>query len=107
LRQNEGVRSAFEAVREAIDRAGDSERAEFARATRNAIAQAILAAALAPLSPAPPEHEPSEADLRSLVGPDLAVALAELYRGGGDWTSRAIDVLEPLHEQARASVPPS
>jgi hypothetical protein len=99
------VISAFEAVREAIDGAAYAERAEFARATRNAIAQAILAAAFAPLSPGPPEHEPSEADLRRLVGPELAVALTDLYRGDGDWTSRAIDVLEPLHEQARNSAP--
>jgi hypothetical protein len=97
------VSSAFDAVRKAIDAAGESDRAEFARATRNAIAQAILASAFAPLSPGPPEHEPSEADLRRLIGPDLAADLTALYWGGADWTSRAIDVLEPLHERARAS----
>jgi hypothetical protein len=103
LRQNASVRSAFEAVREAIDKAGDSEPAEFARTTRNAIAQAIVASAFAPLRPRPPEHEPPEADLRRLVGPELAAALTELYRGSGDWTSRAIDVLEPLHLHTRVS----
>jgi hypothetical protein len=90
-------------VREAIDGAAVSERAEFARATRNAIAQAIVASAFAPLRPRPPEHEPPEEDLRRLVGPELAASLTKLYRGRGDWTSQAIDVLEPLHQHTRGS----
>jgi hypothetical protein len=102
-RQNALVSSAFDAVREAIDRAGESDRVAFARATRNAVARAILAAAVAPVAPSAPEREPSEESLRRLVGPDLAVALAALYRGDDDWTSRAIDVLAPLNERARAS----
>lgn len=95
--------SAFDAVRDTIDAASKTDGAEFARSTRNAIARAILASSLAPLRPTPAEHEPPQADLSRLVGPDLAAALTAIYRGGADWTSRAIDVLEPLHERARAS----
>ena len=90
-------------MREAIDTADESDRVAFARATRNAVARAILAAAFAPISPGAPEREPSEESLRRLVGPDLAVELVALYRGGDDWTGRAIDVLEPLNERARSS----
>lgn len=89
--------------RETVDAAAGNERAAFARAARNACAQAILAAALAPdAAPAPPAHEPPEHDVRALVGPDLGEALTTVYRGGADWTSRAIDLLEPLNELARA-----
>jgi hypothetical protein len=102
-RQNALVSSAFDAVREAIDTVDESDRVAFARATRNAVARAILAAAFAPVSPGAAEREPPEESLRRLVGPDLAVALAALYRGGDDWASRAIDLLEPLNERARAS----
>jgi len=102
-RQNAPVGSAFDAVREAIDLADESDRVAFARATRNAVARAIVAAAFAPISPGAAKRQPPEENLRRLVGPDLATALAELYRGGDDWTSRAIDVLEPLNERARAS----
>ena len=31
---------------------------------------------------------------RELLGPELGGALTALYRGGDDWTSRAIDLLE-------------
>jgi hypothetical protein len=73
----------------------------FARAARNAVAQAILAAALTPDADAgQPEHEPPEAEVRDLLGPDVGDALTALYRGGDDWTSRAIDLLEPLNELA-------
>jgi hypothetical protein len=90
-------------LRDAVDNAGATDRAAFARAARNAVAQAILAAALAPDSVVgEPEHEPPEAEVRDLLGPDIGDALTELYRGGDDWTSRAIDLLEPLNELAHA-----
>jgi hypothetical protein len=92
---------ALRPFRDAVDDAGATERADFARAARNAVARAILAAALLPDAPAePPEHEPPEAEIRDLVGPDLGAELAALYRGGDDWTSRAIDLLEPLNDLA-------
>ena len=95
---------ALRPFRETIDAVGAAERAEFARAARNAVAGAILAAALAPDTAAGrPEHEPPEAEIRELVGPDLGAELAALYRGGDDWTSRAIDLLEPLNELAHAT----
>jgi hypothetical protein len=90
-------------LRDAVDAAGTSDRTAFARAARNAVAQAILAAALTPDTGAGrPEHEPPVADLRDLLGPAIGDALTELYRGGDDWTSRAIDLLEPLNELAHA-----
>ena len=76
----------------------------FCRAARNAVAGAILAAALGPeAAPGPPEHEPPEAEIRELIGDDLGAEVAALYRGGDDWTSRAIDLLAPLNELAHAS----
>ena len=90
-------------LRDTIDAAAASDRAAFARAARNAVAQAILAAALAPDADAGrPEHEPPAAEVRDLLGPDVGDALTELYRGGDDWTSRAIDLLAPLNELAHA-----
>jgi hypothetical protein len=91
--------------RETIDAAPLEARASFARAARNAVAQAILATALAPDAAAaagPPEHEPPEAEISALLGPELGGELAALYRGGDDWTSRAIDLLAPLNEVAHA-----
>jgi len=93
--------TAFDAVREAIDTAEAGDPAAFARATRNAVAKAILAAAFEPLAPPPPAHGPPP-QMFDLVGPDLADELAALYRGGADWTTHAIDVLEPLHALTRA-----
>jgi hypothetical protein len=90
-------------LRDTVDAASTGDRAAFARAARNAVAQAILAAALAPEAYAGrPEHEPPAAEVRDLLGPDVGDALTELYRGGDDWTSRAIDLLEPLNELAHA-----
>ena len=94
---------ALQPLRDAVDTAAASDRAAFARAARNAVAQAILAAALAPDTTAgEPEHDPPEAEVFGLLGPDLGAALTALYRGGDDWTSRAIDLLEPLNEVAHA-----
>lgn len=94
---------ALRSLRDTVDNAAASDRAAFARAARNAVAQAILAAALAPHTAASkPDHEPPAADVRDLLGPDLGDALTALYRGGDDWTSRAIDLLEPLNELAHA-----
>jgi hypothetical protein len=39
--------------------------------------------------------------LRAHVGNELAAQLIALYDGGEGWTSRAIDVLEPLHTLTR------
>ncbi|HEY8647035.1 MAG TPA: hypothetical protein VIL77_14290 [Gaiellaceae bacterium] len=90
-------------LRAAVDAAGERDRAAFAREARNAVAQAILAAALTPDSPCRrAEREPPEAKISELLGPDLGGELAELYRGGADWTSRAIDLLEPLNHVAHA-----
>ena len=91
----------LEAVREAIDACAETDRAAFARRTRNALAAAILAEALAHAAPEPPGHEPPVEELRSRVGDELGETLAAIYEGSGDWTSRAIDALEPLHEIAR------
>jgi hypothetical protein len=90
-------------LRDTVDAAVVSDRAAFARAARNAVAQAILAAALATNADAGrPEHEPPAAEIRDLLGPDVGDALTELYRGGDDWTSRAIDLLAPLNELAHS-----
>jgi hypothetical protein len=91
--------------RETIDAASLEGRASFARAARNAVAQAILATALAAHTAetvVAPEHEPSETEITALLGPHLGAELAALYRGGDDWASRAIDLLAPLNEAARA-----
>jgi hypothetical protein len=90
-------------LRDTVDSAASLDRPAFARAARNAVAQAILAAALTPdAAPGQPEHEPPEAEVRELLGPDLGEALTTLYRGGDDWTSLAIDLLEPLNAAAHA-----
>jgi hypothetical protein len=94
---------ALRPFREAIDSASRAERAAFARTARNGVARAILAASLSPdASAGAPEREPPEADLRALVGAEVGAELAALYRGGEDWTSRAIDLLAPLNELAHA-----
>ncbi|MFL5928065.1 MAG: hypothetical protein ACJ77E_14145 [Gaiellaceae bacterium] len=91
--------------RDTIDAASLAERTSFARAARNAVAQAIVASALASdatANVAAPEHEPPEAEIRALLGADLGGEVAALYRGGDDWPTRAIDLLTPLDEVARA-----
>jgi hypothetical protein len=94
---------ALRSLRETVDTAPAYDRAAFARAARNAVAQAILTAAVTPgAAPGQPEHEPPEAELRELLGPDLGEALTTLYRGGDGWTSLAIDLLEPLNAVAHA-----
>jgi hypothetical protein len=94
---------ALQPLRDAIDDAGSSEPAAFARAARNAVARAILTASLAPdTAVAGAEHEPPEAEMSELLGPAVGAELAALYRGGDGWTSRAIDLLEPLNELAHA-----
>jgi len=92
---------ALRPFRDAIDGASLDERAAFARTARNAVARAILAASLAAdETTTAPEREPPEADVESLLGPDLGAELAALYRGGQGWPSRAIDLLAPLNELA-------
>ena len=86
----------LDAVREAIDSCGEAETAVFARRTRNAIALAIVARGTAPdVRPAPVERLCAE------VGDELGHTLAEVYAGGADWTSFAIDALEPLNRLAK------
>ena len=92
---------SLQAIRETIDTCIESEPAVFARRTRNALAQAIVAEALVHESPAPADHAPP--DLSPLVGDELAETLAAVYAGGADWTSRAIAALEPLHALARSA----
>lgn len=87
-----------------IDAAGATDRATFARRIRNAVARAVVEGSLAPSAvvPAPP-HAPPAAEVCALVGDELGAALVALYDGGEEWTTRAIDVLEPLHALSRAS----
>ena len=87
------------AVRAALDAAPSEDTATLARRTRNALAQAVLAEAFsheAPVAAAPPLSL-----LRERFGPELAEELAAVYAGGPDWTTHAIDALEPLHALAR------
>lgn len=91
----------LEAVREAIDECAGTDPAVFARRTRNALAAAILAESLSHTSPLPPAHAAPADDLRSTVGDELSATLTAIYEGGDDWTSRAIDALEPLHALTR------
>jgi hypothetical protein len=88
-------------LRAAIESAPELDAAEFARRTRNAIAQAVLAAAFAAEENfAPPEREPPLDEVSGRVGPELAAELAVVYDGGAGWTSHAIDALAPLHALA-------
>jgi hypothetical protein len=87
-------------VRDVIDTCGSLEPAVFARRTRNAIAQAILAEALVHREQPAPVHAPP-LELRDRVGVDLGDRLVAVYAGGSDWTSHAIDALEPLNALAR------
>ena len=85
-------------LRAAIESAPELDAAAFARRTRNAISQALIAAAFAAEeSLTPPERELPLAELSGRVGPELAAKLAVVYDGGAGWTSHAIDALEPLH----------
>jgi hypothetical protein len=88
-------------LRAAIDSAPDLDAAAFARRTRNAIAQAVVAAAFeAEETLAPTDRRPPLDELSGRVGPELAAELAAVYDGGAGWTSHAIDTLEPLHALA-------
>jgi hypothetical protein len=87
----------LDAVRDAIDACGETDTALFARRTRNAIAMAIVAR-----EPVPPARRSAPVEqLAQKVGDELGDVLAEVYEGGPEWTSRAIDALEPLHRLAR------
>ncbi|HEY3183005.1 MAG TPA: hypothetical protein VGJ77_09230 [Gaiellaceae bacterium] len=96
--------------RAAVDAAPTVDAATFARRTRNAIAQLVLAAARSACPRSGPvegvwgnrEVPPATCSaLRAHVGNELAAQLIALYDGGEGWTSRAIDVLEPLHTLTR------
>jgi hypothetical protein len=88
---------SLDAVRSAIDSCGESDTRTFARRTRNAIALAVVSRGAA----AAPAHRPPVDRLQRELGPELAELLAGVYAGGPDWTSNAIDALEPLHELVR------
>ena len=51
---------------------------------------------------AAPDHAAHPDDVRAHVGDELTPELVALYDGGADWTTRAIDVLEPLHALTRS-----
>ena len=89
------------AVRAVLDAAPSEDTATLARRARNALAQAVLAEALAHEPPAPPERLPPLVSLQDRLGPDLAAELAAVYVGEPDWTTHAINALEPLHALAR------
>jgi hypothetical protein len=93
---------ALTPFRAAIDAAGETDRATFARRTRNAVAQAVLAASLGSGETSRPSRAAPADQVRAHVGEELAAELVALYEGGEGWTSRAIDVLEPLHALTRA-----
>jgi hypothetical protein len=86
----------LDGVRNAIDSCGEVETAVFARRTRNAIALALVARG----APEPTRRRPTSS-LQDELGDELATRLAAVYAGGPDWTSAAIDALEPLHELTR------
>ena len=94
---------SLDRIRAAIDSAPGADTATAAREIRNAVARAVVEAGLSHVHPAPAEHSPPVAELRERVGQELADELVTIYAGGPDWTSRAIDVLEPLHALARRS----
>jgi hypothetical protein len=96
---------SLEAVRDAIDTCAASDPAAFARRTRNALAQAIVGEAFTHEQAAQPTHAAPLAELRLCVGDDLGGALAAVYEGSENWTSLAIDALEPLNELARPPRP--
>ena len=89
------------AVRAALDAAASEDTATLARSARNALAQAVLAEALAHEPPSAAERPPPLESLRDRLGPELAAELAVVYAGGPGWTAHAIDALEPLHALAR------
>jgi hypothetical protein len=94
---------SLDRIRAAIDSAPRADTATAARQIRNAVAQAVLEAGLSHEQPGPPEHPPPAVELRERVGHELAAELLTIYAGEPGWTSRAIDVLEPLHALARGS----
>ncbi len=88
-------------LRAALESAAELDAAAFARRARNAIAQAVVAAAFdARETLTPTHHRAPLAELNERVGPELAAELVAVYDGGPGWTSHAIDALEPLHSLA-------
>jgi hypothetical protein len=92
---------SLDALRATVDRAAVLETPAFARAARNALAEAVLAEAMTHAADPPPAHDPPLDAVRARVGDDLAEHLAAVYAGGAGWTSHAIDALEPLHALVR------
>jgi hypothetical protein len=96
-----GLEGAAVDLRAAIDSATELDSAAFARRTRNAIAQAVVAAAFVTQDTLTPAgHGPPVEELCGRVGPELAAELVAVYEGGAGWTGHAIDALEPLHSLA-------
>jgi pyrroloquinoline quinone (PQQ) biosynthesis protein C len=88
-------------LRAALEPDTELDAAAFARRARNAIAQAVIAAAFAAEETlAPPVREPPVDELTGRFGPRLAAELASVYVGREGWTSHAIEALEPLHALA-------
>ena len=96
-----GLEAAAVDLRAAIDSATELDSVTFARRARNAIAQAVVAAAFAAQDTLTPAgHKAPIEELRGRVGPELASELAAVYEGRAGWTSHAIEALEPLHSLA-------
>src|SRR3954466_2256432 len=98
---NQNAAMSLAAVRAALDAAPSADTVTLARRTRNALAQAVLAEALAHEPPAPAEHLPPLEALRDRLGAQLGADRAPVYVGGPDWRSHATDAPEPLHELVR------
>ena len=92
---------ALDGIRLALDEAAATDTASFARRARNELAKAVLAEAMAPAAPSAPVRVLPVAPLEARLGPELAAHLVSVYAGVADWTSHAIDALEPLDALAR------
>ena len=93
----------LDGIRLVLEDAGTTDTAAFARRARNELAKAVLAEALAPGAASSPGRALALAPLEQRVGPELAGHLASIYAGSEDWTSHAIDALEPLNALARTA----
>lgn len=98
---NVSLETAANGLRTVIESAPELDPAAFARRARNAIANAVIAAASSSSETlSPTARQPPLRELRACVGPALAAELAAVYDGGEGWTRHAIELLEPLHALA-------
>jgi hypothetical protein len=93
----------LDGVRLVLENAATTDTQTFARRARNELAKAVVAEALAPGTVSSPMRALPLAPLEQRVGLELAGHLASIYAGGVDWTSHAIDALEPLNALARTA----